>query len=156
MKRNLLYICVLRRYSACGILWAHLGLEDKDMNNILTVMSDTKVYFSFLGILLAGYLLIANSTTIFPFMDDDEYFVDEQENIHGCNCPYRSTPWFTRKHSKYDILIEKDQEICRECLLYEEDKLWELHYINLELKEKSLKINGASEDYIKNKMQEYQ
>ena len=119
-------------------------------------MSDAKVYFSFLGILLAGYLLIANSTTIFPFMDDDEYFVDMHENIHGGNCPYRSTPWFTRKHSKYDILIEKDQEICRECLLYEEDKLWELHYINLELKEKLLKINGASKDYIKNKMQKYQ
>lgn len=89
-------------------------------------------------------------------MGDDKYFVDKYGNIHGDNCPYKSIPWFSKKYSKYDILIKKDQEICRECLLYEEDKLWELHYINLELRKKYLRINGATEDYIEKKMQEYQ
>lgn len=89
-------------------------------------------------------------------MDDDEYFIDEYGNIHGDNCPYMSTPWFTQKYNKYNILIKREQEICRECLLYEEKKLWKLHYINLDFLEKHLRTHGATEDYIENRMQEYQ
>lgn len=89
-------------------------------------------------------------------MDDDEYFIDEYGNIHGDNCPYMSTPWFTQKYNKYNILIKREQEICRECLLYEEEKLWKLHYINLDFLEKHLRTHGATEDYIENRMQEYQ
>ena len=88
-------------------------------------------------------------------MGYDKYFIDEYGYIHGKNCPYRKVPWFTKKHSKYDILIEKEQEICRECLFLEEDKLWELHSINLELKQSSLRYNGASEDYIQKKIKLY-
>ena len=116
-------------------------------------MSDTKAYFLFLGILLAGYLLIVNFTTIFPICCDGEYFVDKYGNIHGNSCPYQGTPWFTKKYDKYDILIKENQEICRECLLYEEEKLWELHYINLELQEKNLTRAGASKEYIEKIMQ---
>lgn len=89
-------------------------------------------------------------------MDDDEYFIDEYGNIHGDNCPYKSIPWFTKKYSKYDILIKEDQEICSECLLFEEDKLYMLHRVNLKDEILRLKRGGATEDYIKNRMQEYQ
>lgn len=118
--------------------------------------SDGAVYFTFLAVLACITLLVCQLQTILPVMGDDKYFVDKYGNIHGDNCPYKSIPWFSKKYSKYDILIKKDQEICRECLLYEEDKLWELHYINLELRKKYLRINGATEDYIEKKMQEYQ
>ena len=118
--------------------------------------SDGAVYFTFLVVLASIILLVCQLPTILPVMSDDKYFVDKYGNIHGDNCPYKSIPWFSKKYSKYDILIKKDQEICRECLLYEEDKLWELHYINLELRKKYLRINGATEDYIEKEMQEYQ
>lgn len=78
--------------------------------------------------------------TVFPFMSDDEYFIDKYGNIHGNNCPYKGVPWFTRKFSKYDLILLKDQEICRECLLPEEDKLNTLHEINMEEEALRLKI----------------
>lgn len=118
-------------------------------------MSDTKAYFLFLAIIFAGYIFIENFTTILPICCDDEFFIDEYGGIHGDNCPYQEVPWFTRKYSKYNILIKKDQEICKECLLFEEDKLWELHCINLYLREKILRANGAPIEYIERKMQGY-
>lgn len=111
-------------------------------------MSDKVIFTVFICIII--FIIVVNECgqTIFPIMDDDEYFVDEYNCIHGNNCPYQSVPWFSQKHSKYDILIKKEHEICKECLSFEEDKLMELHYINLDLREKSLRINGASEEYI--------
>ena len=97
-------------------------------------MKDTIKY---IGLIISIIILFEWGSTIFPFMNDNEYFVDKYGNIHGYNCPYKGVPWFTRKHSKYDILIEKNQQICRECLLHEEDKIWDLHYTNLELRAKN-------------------
>lgn len=119
------------------------------------IMTDAKTYYKFFVILAVVAILIYLLPTILPIMDDDEYFVDKNGIIHGDNCPYKSVPWFTQKYSKYNILIKQDQEICKECLLPEEDKLWDLHYINLELKNLSLRRNGAPEDYIKQKLKLY-
>lgn len=118
-------------------------------------MSDKKAYFLLLGIIFVSGVLVKNYTTIFPVCSEAEYFIDEYGNIHSDNCPYKSPPWFTRKYNKYDILIGRDQEICEECLYYEKDKLWALHYINIDLNEKLLRINGATEEYIEKRRQEY-
>ena len=92
---------------------------------------------------------------VLPIMEDDEYFVDENCIIHSDNCPYKGVPWFAQKFSKYEILIKKGEEICNECLLQEEDKLWDLHYINLELLEKFYRRNGANEKYIEQKLNQF-
>lgn len=116
---------------------------------------DVKTYFKFLCILAIVAIIISNASFIFPFMGDDMYFVDKYSNIHGNKCPYKEVPWFTKKHNKYNIIIKSDQEICRECLLYEEDKLMELHYINIEEEIKRLKRSGAPDEYIENRLKQY-
>lgn len=119
-------------------------------------MSDeSKTFCKIICILVIVVTIISNVSFIFPFMSDDEYFVDKYGNIHGDKCPYKEVPWFTQKHSKYDIIIKSDQEICRECLLYEEDKLMELHYINIEEEIKGLQLNGADDEYIENRLKQY-
>ena len=118
-------------------------------------MNNTKTYIAFIGILFIVVAIVCSSPTILPVMDDDEYFVDENGVIHGESCPYRDVPWFTKKHSKYDILIMEDQEICRECLFLEDDKLMMLHDINIEKEISRLKRAGASEEYISDKMKKY-
>ena len=115
-----------------------------------------KKYIIFLVIIVGIIIVFSNLSTILPIMDNDEYFIDENNIIHGSDCPYKNVPWFTTKHSKYNLLLRKDQEICRDCLLFEEEKLWELHYINIDLRIKELRANGATENYIEKKMQEYQ
>ena len=114
-----------------------------------------KAYIIFLGALLAAYLLVVNFTTIFPICCDGEYYVDKNGYIHDNGCPYKSVPWFTIKYKKYDILIEADQEICGECLLYEEDKLRLLHKLNLKDLIKRYKRSGATEEYIKQVIMQY-
>lgn len=88
-------------------------------------------------------------------MDDDEYFVDKNGDIHGNDCPRKDVPWFTKKHSKYDILIMDEQEICSDCLLFEEDKLYLLHRVNLKDEIIRLRRGGATEDYIKEEVKLY-
>lgn len=117
--------------------------------------SDTKTYFKFLGILAIVVIITSNASFIFPFMGDDKYFVDKNGFIHDNHCPYKEVPWFTHKHSKYDFIMKTDQEICRECLLLEEDKLMQLHYINIEEEIKRLLLNGADDEYIKNRLKTY-
>lgn len=116
---------------------------------------DTKTYLKFLCILAIVVIIISGVSFILPFMSDDEYFVDKYGNIHGNKCPYKEVPWFTTKHNKYDLIIKSDQEICKECLLYEEDKLMELHYINIEEEIKGLQLNGADDEYIENRLKQY-
>lgn len=117
--------------------------------------SDTKTYFKFLGILAIVVIITSNASFIFPFMGDDKYFVDKNGFIHDNHCPYKEVPWFTHKHSKYNILIKADQEICHECLLFEEDKLIMLHCANIEHFVFCLRANGAPEGYIENKLKDY-
>ena len=62
-------------------------------------ISDIKIYFIIIGVILLLCILFSNMHTILPIIDDDEYFVDEFGNIHGESCPYKSVPWFTPKHS---------------------------------------------------------
>lgn len=119
-------------------------------------ISDIKIYFIIIGVILLLCILFSNMHTILPIIDDDEYFVDEYGNIHGESCPYKSVPWFTTKHSKYNILIIKGQKICRECLLLEEDKLLILHDVNVENEINRLRRAGASEEYINNKIDIYE
>lgn len=119
-------------------------------------MSDeSKTFCKIICILVIVVTIISNVSFIFPFMSDDEYFVDKYGNIHGDKCPYKEVPWFTTKHNKYDLIIKSDQEICKECLLYEKDKLMELHYINIEEEIKGLQLNGADDEYIENRLKQY-
>ena len=118
-------------------------------------MDDLKAYLSFFGVIALVVVLSANISSILPIMDDDEYFVDEYGNIHGNGCPYMSVPWFTRKSSKYDILIKNDEKICGECLLLEEDKLMWLHNLNLDAERLRLERAGAPDEYIENKLMLY-
>lgn len=118
-------------------------------------MSSAKTYFKFLGILVTLAIVIFLLPTILPVMDDDEYFIDNNGYIHENDCPLRKNPWFTKKYSKYDILIKEDQEICSECLLFEKEKLYLLHRVNLKDEILRLRRAGATEEYISNKMKDY-
>ena len=118
-------------------------------------MSDSKVYLIFVVVLFVLIFLFSSASTIFPFMGDDKYFVDKYGTIHGKHCHYKEVPWFTIKHSKYDIILLKEQDICRECLLFEEDKLKMLHDYNLSQEIKRLKRVGASDEYITNRIDKY-
>lgn len=118
-------------------------------------MSDRKTYFIFLSVLASIMIFVSYAHTIFPVMDDDEFFVDKYGTIHGKYCPYKDVPWFTQKHSKYDILMKNDQDICNECLLHEKSKLYTLHAFNFKEKILQLKREGAPEEYISNTMEEY-
>ena len=118
-------------------------------------LSDGQLYFTVVGIICSIALFAYLSHTIFPFMDDDEYFIDKYGCIHGKNCPRKSVPWFTIKHSKYDFLIEEEQEICSDCLYLEEEKLMMLHKINLKEEILRLKRIGVQEDYIKSELRKY-
>ena len=125
------------------------------IKNKVLMSNEAKTYFTFLGILAIIAITISASSFIFPFMGDDKYFVDKYGNIHGNNCPYKEVPWLTAKHSKYDIIIEEEQEICDECLSVEKDKLIMLHYANMKELVLSWRMNGAPEDYIENKIKAY-
>lgn len=117
--------------------------------------NNIKTYFIFLSILAVLAIVVFSLPTMLPIMDDDEYFIDNNGYIHENDCPLRKSPWFTRKYSKYDILIEEDQEICGECLSFEKDKLFMLHRINLKEEILRLKRAGATEEYISDKMMKY-
>lgn len=117
--------------------------------------NNIKTYFIFLSILAVFAIVVFSLPTMLPIMDDDEYFIDNNGYIHENDCPLRKNPWFTRKYSKYDILIEEDQEICGECLSFEKDKLFMLHRINLKEEILRLKRAGATEEYISDKMMKY-
>ena len=125
------------------------------IKNQALMSNDTKTYLKFLCILAIVVIIISGASFIFPFMSDDEYFVDKYGNIHGNKCPYKEVPWFTTKHSKYDILIEEEQEICDECLFIEKDKLIMIHFANIEELVLCLRINGAPEDYIEKRIKTY-
>jgi len=69
------------------------------------------------------YYIGTISSFIFPVMDDDEYFIEHKKSkediswdvIHNNCCPRCEVPWFTRKHSKYRVIIEKSWSFCTEC-----------------------------------------
>lgn len=113
-----------------------------------------KYVLGFFGVLIVVGLFLTFARTIFPYVEYDEYFVDKYGGIHGKYCP-REDSWFTIKYSKYDILIERDQSICDECLLLEEDKLFMLHKYNLKERILYLKREGASEEYIRDELSSY-
>lgn len=116
-------------------------------------MSDTKVYVIFVCALFVVSFIIGNAHTIFPVMDDDEYFVDENDVIHNGQCPYRSVPMFTKKRSKYDFVKNGDWTFCNECFSDEEiGTLMMLHDRNLKLYIERLEKLGASDGYIFNKL----
>lgn len=105
-------------------------------------------------IVIVTFFEVMQHTTLFS-LNYDEYFVDKYGTIHGKDCPYKGKPWFSRKFNKYDILIKSDQTICRECLLFEEDKLLQLNEINIQEEIKRLRRQGASEEYINNRISQY-
>ena len=127
-------------------------------------MTDRKYYIIFLGILSLIIILICSIRTIVPFVASDEYYketvkVDKNISytiIHSDNCPGGGSAWFSRKYNKYDILLKCDEEICSECLGWEEEKLMILHKLNLKEEVLRLRRAGASDDYINNELKQYQ
>lgn len=118
-------------------------------------MSDTKVYAIFILALLAVATIIGYSHTIFPVMDDDEFFVDKNDVIHNGGCPYKGVPFFTTKRSKYEFIKERDWVFCNECFSKAEiSKLMMLHDCNVEVFIDRLQKAGASTEYIDNRLEE--
>lgn len=118
-------------------------------------MSDTKVYAIFLITLFVVAAIIGCSHTIFPIMDDDEYFVDKNDVIHNGGCPYNGVPFFTTKRSKYEFIKEGDWTFCNECFSKDEiSKLMILHDCNVEMFIDRLQKAGASTEYIDNRLGE--
>lgn len=118
------------------------------MNEIKYVVG---VFFLFFLI-----FIIENSRSILPTMRWDEYFVDKYNDIHNNSCPYKDVPWFTIKHRKYDFLKKKEWEFCSVCFSKDEiKKLMVLHKININNEILRLERAGASEDYIEDKLMQY-
>lgn len=118
-------------------------------------INDTKVYILFVCALCVVAIIVANAHTILPVMDDDEFFVDENKMIHNKHCPYKSVPWFAEKKSKYDFIKLADWDFCDECFSKNEiSKLMTLHHCNVELYIERLHRNGATEEYIDNRLKE--
>lgn len=119
-------------------------------------MKETKVFYSFLLILVGVFVLVYYSRYIFPIMRHDEYFVDGNGEIHNKDCPYKSVPWFTKKASKYDFIKQKGQVCCNECFSrYDEEKMDALHQFNVEDRISFLRANGAPQEYIDNELSHY-
>lgn len=118
-------------------------------------MSDSLKYILF----VVGMVIAVNHASIFhfilPIMDSDEYFVDNN-CIHRKGCPYKGIPCFTKKHSKYNILIEREQYLCDECMSDDEKrKLWKLHDFNKYEFAKYLMKEELSADEIKSYLEKY-
>lgn len=115
-----------------------------------------KAYLLFLSSLLVISFFYNYSHTIFPVMEYDEYFVDENGVIHNKSCQYRSVPWFTTKPNKYDFIKMKGQEFCDECFSrLEISKMNMLHEYNIQERINHLKGSGAPEEYIDNELERY-
>lgn len=119
-------------------------------------MSERKTFYKFLTLLILELIIVSNAHTIFPIMNDYEYFVDKNDIIHNNACPYRSVPWFTRKQSKYVFMKTHRQEFCNECFIDDEiGKLMIIHYCNIKNEISRLKRYGADEEYIRTTLEKY-
>lgn len=119
--------------------------------------SDSKVYYTFLVLLFSGLIIASYAHTIFPTMGDDDFFVDKNEVIHNKRCPYKNVPWFTNKPSKYDFIKKIEWKFCKECFSeIEIEKLMMIHEYNLDIEEVRLIKAGADDEYINNKMKQYE
>lgn len=118
--------------------------------------SDTKTYMFVVGAILFVYFIVANAHTIFPVMDEDEFFVDKYWCMHNKNCPYKSVLWFKIKKSKYDFMKNKDWKFCSECFSDDEiEKMMILHHYNVRNYIEYLQINGATDEYIEGELMQY-
>jgi len=140
----------------------------KDIKKLLNRSKQMKSIWessAFRIVLFAALIIVAASlysyrNYIFPYFDYDEY-CEERHNdiviIHNKNCPIckKSNLWFTTKENKYNILIKENAFFCSECFDKDEIEILKvLHLYNLLCYERSLKMNGASKEYIKNKVKE--
>ena len=111
----------------------------------------------FVIILLTLMVIINNAKTILPIMNDDEFFVDENNIIHNTSCPYKHVPWFTKKQSKYKFLKYPEWEFCDDCFRDSEiEKLEIINSYNKDILIEFLKVNGASNKEIEDKLQRYE
>lgn len=113
------------------------------------------IYLGYIMTMLAICIFLSFVRTIFPYVEEDEFFVDKYGEIHGKYCPKEDAPWFTTKYDRYNILIERDQYICNECLSFEEDKLFMLHKYNLKKRIQFLKSEGLSVEEISDDIKIY-
>lgn len=108
---------------------------------------------------LLGYAIVVLAPELIrftlPIMGKYEYIIDKHGTIHGTKCPLKKSLWFKVKHKKYDIIMETDQTICTECLLFEKDKLWLLHKYNLKQNIKHSISLKVGDEYIKTYIEEH-
>jgi len=107
-------------------------------------------------LLIVAYLSCASYRSILPYVRSDEY-VEENKNdiviMHNKSCPIYQTHWFTTKNAKYELIIKKNAAFCLECFDRGEIEMLKIiHLYNLLRFETNLQINGASKEYIRNKV----
>lgn len=117
-------------------------------------MKTVAVWLSAIFLALA---LVKNFYTIFPVMEDDQYFIDDYNQIHNNKCPYKSVPWFTEKRNKYDFIKHKNWRFCKECFSDEEiDKLYVISDYNIDIFVTRLQNMGCKDDYINEKIKDFE
>lgn len=129
-------------------------MRRKTVTNTLTIVLGSTA-FCIIGIVVCVVIYVVASFTpkliriTLPIMGKYEYIIDKYGTIHGTKCPHKKSLWFKTKYKKYDILMETDQEICTDCLLFEEEKLLLLHQHNLEESVRYYKSIGVKEESLK-------
>lgn len=135
-------------------------MKRETITNALTILVGS-IQFYIVGIVVCVVIYVVASIapklirTTLPIMGKYEYIIDKHGTIHGTKCPLKKSLWFKVKHKKYDIIMETDQTICTECLLFEKDKLWLLHQHNLKQNIEHSISRKAGDEYIKAYIEEH-
>lgn len=135
-------------------------MRRKTVTNTLTILVGS-IQFYIVGIVVCVVIYVVASIapklirTTLPIMGKYEYIIDKYGTIHGTKCPLKKSLWFKVKHKKYDIIMETDQTICTECLLFEKDKLWLLHQYNLKQDIEHSIRQKVGDEYIKTYIEEH-
>ena len=101
-------------------------------------------------VLIAFVWCIAiNYHTIFPVIDDDEYFVDKYDIVHNGRCPDVAVPWFQTKAPKFYFIKNKNWIFCDKCFsAVEQQQMYAMHTYNLKIIVQELRKKGSSNEEI--------
>lgn len=118
--------------------------------------------------LLAAIILFSCLHTILPFVNDGEYWIqtinlgedlpdgyNKMYRIHRYKCDMSDEPWFCEKRPLWDLLINKDAELCDLCFIgYDAEKAFFIHNKNKEELDKMYKHHYPDSIRL-NKMSQY-
>ena len=132
---------------------------------ITRILKKTLIIALILVLLFIGLVVVSNYKYVFPFMSETDYCIetitDKSDGYtiylyHNKNCPEYTNHWLCEKNSKYDIIIRQKASFCTTCFDKEEIyKLIPISNANLESFCRNLKFNGATDDYIKQRVKFY-